>query len=322
MKKMIKKTITLIMIMMLVLSLTSCRSGEAVNESTEKASKVVMTYVPAPFNVPSIVDQKLGFYTDAFGKAGIETGYSEISAAKDQRAALASGDIQILNGISDIVVLLDAANGGDVTILSMYSRAPESFAIFSNDENINSPADLKGLTIAGPKGSPLHQLLSAYLASGGLTLADVDFVDMTMPLSVSALAGGSVDAALVTGAAAMNLEKAGKHKITDGEGYISGCILTAASGEFAENNPETIEAFLTTQKEIVRYVGENKDASMDMASEALDTEKSSCEELYEIYDFDPEITAEDIEMMKKTEEFLFNSGMIENHVDVESMIYR
>ena len=83
----------------------------------------------------------------------IRDSYSELTSGADQTAALASGSIQILNAVGGTSVILAAANGADIKIISMYSTSPGAFQLYSADPEINSPEDLKGKTIAGPKGT-------------------------------------------------------------------------------------------------------------------------------------------------------------------------
>ena len=45
------------------------------------------------------------------------------------------------------------ANGIDLTVVGVYSRAPEAFMIMTKDPSIQSVKDLKGKKIAGPKGT-------------------------------------------------------------------------------------------------------------------------------------------------------------------------
>lgn len=311
-----KRTITVILSMMLAVSLCTCgKNGKF------EGDKIVMTYVTSPLNIPTILDKENGIYKDAFAQMGYGFDYSNLDSGADQTAALASGDIQLLNGVGGSSVLLAAANGMDIVILSMYSTAPKAFAMYSNDENINSPEDLRGLTVAGPKGTNLHELLAAYLATAGMTIEDVNFVSMDIPSSVAALEGGSVDVALVGGAASYNAEQSGKHLVCDGEGLIAATICTATTRKFAEENPEIIKTFLDTQNEIVDYMNDNYDISMETAARVLDIDEEAVASMYEMYDFSTFVSDEDIELLGKTEQFLFDSKMIENHVNVKDLFY-
>ena len=67
--------------------------------------------------------------------------------------------------------------------------------MYSADDSIKSAQDLKGKTIAGPTGTNLHQLLVAYLEEAGMTIDDVNFVNMKIPDAKAALDGKSIDVA-------------------------------------------------------------------------------------------------------------------------------
>lgn len=311
---MVKRVLSAGLTLILLFALMGCGG-----KKSEMIDKVVMTYVTSPLNVPSVLDREKGYYEEAFQTLGVEVEYSNLTSGSDQTAALASGDIQILNAVGGSSVLLAAANGADIAIISMYSTAPKAFAMFSNDDQIDSPEKLKGLTIAGPKGTNLHELLVAYLATAGMTVEDVDYVSMDIPSAVAALESGSIDVALAGGASAYNLEKAGVHKITDGEGLIAATIVTATSRKFAEAYPEVIEVFKKTQNEIVDEMNENQDEVLEITAKALDMDPDAVKEMYALYDFSTEITEEDLKLLMSTEKFLYESGMIENNVDVTTL---
>ena len=317
MRKKVTKLIALCAALLLVAaSLAACGKSYTVD-------KVVMTYVPSPLNVPSVIEKEQGQFKAAFDDLGLDFEYSNLDSGADQTAALASGDIQILNAVGGASVILAAANDSDIVILSMYSRAPKAFAMYSKDGSINSPKALKGKTIAGPKGTNLHELLAAYLESGNMSMKDVDYVDMDIPSAVAALEGGSVDAALAGGPAAYNCEQSGMHKITDGEGLIAATICTATSKKFADENPEIISTFLKTQNDIVDYVSndENRAEVFSTVAKALDLKESAVKDMIGLYDFSTEITDKDLEQLQDAEKFLYNNKMIEKHVDVKELIY-
>ena len=298
-------------------ALAGC-GGNAEGEYT--VDTVTVTYVKSPLNVPSIVEKAQGAFAAAYEEMGLGFAYSELTSGADQTAALASGAIQILNAVGGTSVILSAANGADIKIISMYSTSPGAFQLFSADPEIDSPEDLRGKTIAGPKGTNLHELLTAYLAQGGMTLDDVDYISMDIPSAFAALEGGSVDCALQAGANAYNCAAAGYHMVTDGEGLITGTILTATTQEFYDENPEIIETFLRTQEEILAFMAENHDEAMEMAAAETDLELSAVEEMYPLYDFRMELTEEDIAALQNTEQFMLESGLIENSVDVSTLV--
>ena len=89
--------------------------------------------------------------------------------------------------INTTSVLLAAAGGNELKIVSGFSRPTGLFAIVVKDPAIRSIADLKGRKVAGPKGTVLHQLLAAALDRSGLSMGDVDFLQMDIPAARTAL---------------------------------------------------------------------------------------------------------------------------------------
>lgn len=310
-----KALATLMTISMLAFSLTGW--AEEVPET------ITVTFVSSPLNVPSIVEKNHEIFADTFSEIGVKAvEYSDLTSGADQTQALATGDIQFLYCVGATSVLLAAANDADIRIISMYSRSPKSFCLFSADDAINSPEDLKGKTVAGPVGTILHELLAAYLASGNLTIEDVNFVNSSIPDALAALSGGSADCALLAGAAAYNAANNGTHLVTNGEGLVEATITCATTQAFYDEHPDVVEQFLKGQQAVLDYIGENTDEAIEETAEFLDLTPEAVEDMYANYDFDMTIRDTDIESMENTVQFMMDYGMIDNPVDVESIVIR
>ena len=193
-------------------------SAEESKTETEKNGTLSVTYVKSPLNVPSIVEQDQEIFASVFGPMGYDVQYSDLTTGPEQTQALASGDIQFLNAVGATSVILSASNDADIKIMSIYSRSPKAFKLFAKDDSIKTAEDLKGKKVAGPKGTILHELLVSYLNNAGMTEDDIEFMAMGIPDAQAALAGGSVDAALLAGPTAYNMEKDGFYIVTDGDG--------------------------------------------------------------------------------------------------------
>ena len=290
-------------------------SAEAADTETS-IDKLTVTYVTSPLNVPTIIEKDQGIFEK---ELGVPVEYAELTSGADQTQALASGDVQVLYAVGATSVILSAANGADIKVLNMYSRSPKAFCMYSKDETLTTPESLKGKTIAGPTGTNLHELLVSYLAQAGMTLDDVNYVNMTIPDAKAGLDGGSVDVALLAGATAYNAEQQGYHLVADGEGLISALIAVATTQKFYDEHPDVIKKLNAAQEEISSYMADNQEATMETIAAALDLDVDAVKEMYGFYDFSTEITDADKEGFQKTADFMYESGMIENELDVNTL---
>jgi len=300
----------------LILALTLC--GCFALADGLSADHLTVTYVTSPLNVPSIVEKENGIFGETLG---IPVSYAEITSGADQTQALASGDVQLLYAVGGTSVILSAANGADIKVLNMYSRAPGAFCLYSRDETLTTPESLRGKTIAGPAGTNLHELLAAYLATADMTVSDVNYVSMGIPEAKAALDGGSADVAMLGGAAAYNAARLGYHLVCDGEGYIQAIIAVAVSEEYANAHPDVIEKILEAQQEIMDTIGADQDAAFAVVARYLDLDVEAVREMEAVYDFSLDITEADREGFQKTADFLYASGMIDEPFDASALFF-
>ena len=291
-------------------------SAEAAADAETSVDKLTVTYVTSPLNVPTIIEKDQGIFEK---ELGVPVEYAELTSGADQTQALASGDVQVLYAVGATSVILSAANGADIKVLNMYSRSPKAFCMYSKDESLTTPESLKGKTIAGPTGTNLHELLVSYLAQADMTLDDVNYVNMSIPDAKAGLDGGSVDVALLAGATAYNAEQQGYHLVADGEGLISALIAVATTQKFYDEHPDVIKKLNAAQEEISSYMADNQEATMETVAAALDLDVDAVKEMYGFYDFSTEITDADKEGFQKTADFMYESGMIENELDVNTL---
>ncbi|WP_392445239.1 ABC transporter substrate-binding protein [Sneathia vaginalis] len=214
------------------------------------------------------------------------------------------------------------ANGADIKILDIYSRAPKAFALFSKDASLNSPESLKGKTIAGPMGTNLHELLVSYLKSKNLTTNDVNFVNMSIPDALVALSSGKIDVALLGGPTAYKAEKAGLHKITDGEGYIEALICVATTQKYYNEHRDVIYAFLKTQKEILEFMENKPEDTKQIVCKALKLDDAAYTTMFGQYDFNSKVSDKDIEGLQKTADFMFKNKMIKKPINAKDLLIK
>lgn len=323
-----KKAIALTVAAVMVLSaLTGCGAGNSktattATEQTKAAAldKLTVTYVTSPLNIPSIVEKDQQIFSKAFADAGTEIAYAEITSGADQTQALASGDVQILYAVGATSVILSASNGADIKVLNMYGRSPKAFCLYSREEEFSSPESLRGKTIAGPAGTNLHELLAAYLATADMTVEDVNYVNMSIPDAKAGLDGGSVDVAMVAGAAAYTAQQQGYHLVADGEGLIDAIIAVAVTEKFYNEHKDVIDTFNKAQAEIAEFIQNHNEETLSITAKALDLEEAAVRDMAQLYNFSNEITEADLAGFQKTADFMFSADMIEKEVNVSDLM--
>ncbi|MGF6905932.1 ABC transporter substrate-binding protein [Fusobacterium sp. PH5-44] len=287
-----------------------------------KKEVIKITYVKSPLNVPSIVEKEKEIFKKRSEKYGIDIEYSNLTTGPEQTQALASGDIKFLNAVGATSVLLSAGNGGDIKIISIYSRSPKAFMLFSKDKDEINRVSLKGKKIAGPKGTILHELLISYLKNYGLTENDIEFIAMGIPESQAALVNGSVDFALLAGPAASNMIKDGYNVVTDGTGLVDATIVVATSKKYYDENKDKVEEFLLGQKEVLEYIDNNYDEVIKITAKETGLDVDIVKEMIKVYDFDMTIRDSDIQSVEKTLNFLYDNKMLENKIDVRDLFVK
>jgi len=224
--------------------------------AAEKPKTVRITYVSSPFNVPSIVMRAKGYLDEAFAPFGIKVESPEITSGAQQVQAIAAGEVDIASVLGGSSAILGKANGADVKVIAAYSRNPEAYAILAAKGGPTSVAELKDKTVAGPKGTVLNQLLAAALAANGMTLNDVNYINMDLGAARAALLAGKVDAATLAGNNALAVEQAGGHVIVNGKGLFNPTTVIGVRGAFLEEHPDLVEAYLAAHRKALEFHGE------------------------------------------------------------------
>lgn len=288
--------------------------------AADQPSSVRITYVTAPFNVPSIVMRKKGFLDEAFAAKGIKVENPEITSGAQQTQAIAAGEIDIASVLGGTSAILAKANGVDLKIIAAYARSPKAYFLMTRADGPSALADLKGKKIAGPKGTVLNQLLAAALAKEGLTLKDVEYINMDLPSARAALLSGQVDVATLAGANAVEVEKAGGKALTSGEGLIKPTTVIAARTDFLNDHPDLVQAYFDAHYKALAFMKENPEEALAIAAEEQKISIEDAKAQMPLYDFTPAMTDDDIANLSADQDFMIESEMLPkaNAIDIKA----
>lgn len=291
------------------------RAGQAVPET------LTLTYVKFPLNAPLIIAKSLGLYEKEFAVNGTKVQWADLTAGPKQIQAMAADSVQFASAISADSVLAAKANGLDVAVFGVFSRAPGAFSIMVKNQDIKTVADLKGRTVAGPKGSLMHQLLASALKKNGLEPNDIEFVNMPAAQALSTLLSGGVDAALVAGTGRVKAEAEGARVLANGQGLVKGVILMAAMRPFLAAHPDLAARYLKVHGQALAFLRDKPEEAMALIASETGVTVKDVLALLPDYDFAPEITRDDIADLEATRDFLAHQALLRNPVDPKTLIW-
>ena len=284
-------------------------------------ARIAITYVKYPLNAPLIVAKHLGLYEQEFQADGIGVDWADIVTGPGQAAALASGAVQIASVISSDAVLASRSKGEPVRAVAVFARAPRTFCIMAKSPSVKSAGDLKGRTVAGPKGTLMHLMLLAALEKAGLKPGDATFVDMPASSAVTALLSGGVDAALAAGPGKMKAMAEGAREVACGDGLTKGIILTAVNEDFLKANPGLVRRYLEVHGKALAFLRDEPARARGIIASATGLTPEEVDRLLPEYDFSPEVTDSDKDDLKAVRDFLMGLGLISSPVDPSTLFW-
>lgn len=288
--------------------------------AADKPETVRITYVAAPFNVPSIVMREKGYLDEAFAAQGIKVESPEITSGAQQTQAIAAGEIDIASVLGGTSAILAKANGVDLKVIAAYARSPKAYALMTRADGPATLADLKGKKIAGPKGTVLNQLLAAALASQGLALGDVEYINMDLPTARAALLSGEVDVATLAGNNAVLVEQAGGKTLADGAGLIKPTTVIAARTQFLQDHPDLVAAYFQAHRKALDFMAAHPQEALEIAAKEQKITVKEAAKQMPLYDFTPVMTADDIANLGADQTFMVETGMLpkDNAIDIKA----
>jgi NitT/TauT family transport system substrate-binding protein len=211
----------------------------------------------------------VGVEGDIFEDEGLDVTYTVIEDPVQRFNALETGELDAIattpdtfsrnyaRGIETIQVLgVDASVGGDGIVA---------------EKSITSVEQLEGETVAVSEGSTSQWFLAYVLDQNGLSLDDVEQVNLTSSDAGAAFAAGRVPVAVTwepwltraeqnpDGAVLVSTEEY-PDIITDG---------VAFTPEFVEENPETVKAFIRAYGKVMDFIESNPDEAFGLATDYL-----------------------------------------------------
>lgn len=209
-----KQLLSLLLTGILVLSLAACGgnsapssaapssapapSSEAAPAPSSEAAPAAPTYEPATVrvaympNLGSASSLFTAIHQGYFDEVGLTIETAQFSGGPAEITAMQSGDIdisQIGHGAHRLCIQ------GEAVIFAFDQLSQADAVVANKSKGINTAADLKGKTVAVSTGTSSEIILQFVLADAGLTMDDINTVEMNVEGMTTAILSGQIDAA-------------------------------------------------------------------------------------------------------------------------------
>ncbi len=274
-----------------------------------------------PFNVPQIVMRERRLLEKRLEPLGMTVTWHDITSGVVQAQALASGALDIASVINPISLVLALANHNPMKIVAGFARNTKLAAILSLNPAIRTAADLKGRTVAGIKGTVLHELLIKALQQAGLGIDDVTFLDMDLPASYTALLARRVDAAVLAADLILKADHAGAHELEVPPRIVTPVNTVCASDALIARQPQLVRLFKEAQREAVALVAADPEAAIALGCRVNGIAPADGRTLFGWQSFFTDLTEADLDSIGRDMQFLLDVGLCPRPVDLRAATF-
>lgn len=281
--------------------------------ASAQAQKLNIFAGSSPVFAPVFVADQQGF----FKAEGLDVTVRPFSSGAEATEGFRSGAAEFL--VASDVPLLYLLAGGDAVMLAQFSANPDMLLIIG-PTGMAGPADMKGKKVGLVTKSSSEYLLFKYLQRAGMTLADVDRVNLAPFDQVPALVRGDVYALSSWKPFDLKISQMATNKFKTAswngqEGYIlfSGILV---KNEFLKKNPDAARKVLSALVKTTEHMKrtELKTLSGDLGR-YLKASATDVEHVIANNKWDMKAGPEFMTNMKDIETFLADQKLIAKRVD-------
>lgn len=265
-----------------------------------------------------------------FEADGIPIELTTFDGGSAASVALGSGALDVTY-IGNNPSLRLAASGANVKLVGLSSWLPsnETLVLTRADSDIQTLADLKGKRVGYLAGTVRHSTFAKALEAQGLTIDDVESLNIGIESSGPALARGDIDAIVEGQGAAQRLVEAGQARIVfdaakDGRPEWAVPHAISVNGDFAQRYPGIVERILKVDIAAAEWVDANPEEAISIFVQETGNSEAAVRATYADGRFyqNPEITPAAVEALKGEEAFMAKAGLLQGTIDYDRWIDR
>jgi len=278
----------------------------------------------------AVADQ-MGYFKDE----GIKVNPRWYVSGTDLPSMWGAGNIHLGTATATMVVPI-AASGQ-----AIYNIAPQSDVAGTQQivlgkkgqELVRSPKDFEKLKIGMPKGASVTMAIQAMARDNGVDFTKIQFVNLSPPDAVTALAKGDIDAMAAWAPWVFNAVKqaGGKVYFSGNRSYIPGkegqvewlhvYAGVVASGKMIKENPNTLKAILRALRKATDTVNTNRETVVPIVAREMKLEEGLARDIMALNIYSMETNEKFYKGMGEFVDFLHSLDRIKQKFPPESVIY-
>jgi ABC-type nitrate/sulfonate/bicarbonate transport system substrate-binding protein len=278
----------------------------------------------------AVADQ-LGY----FKAEGIKVNPRWYIAGTDLPSMWGAGNIHLGTATATMVVPI-AASGQ-----AIYNIAPQSDVAGTQQivlgkkgqELVRSPKDFEKLKIGMPKGASVTMAIQAMARDNGVDFSKIQFVNLSPPDAVTALAKGDIDAMAAWAPWVFNAVKqaGGKVYFSGNRSYIPGkegqvewlhvYAGVVASGKMIKENPNTLKAILRALRKATDTVNTNRDVVVPIVAREMKLEEGLARDIMALNIYSMETNEKFYKGMGEFVDFLHSLDRIKQKFPADTVFY-
>ncbi len=287
-------------------------------ESADSAAEVHIAMQPSAAFLPLFIAREKGWIEEALAEYGVDVVWNDFESGPPMNESLAAGTSDF-GVIGDVPTVSSIAAGQDNEIIAIAAQAADSYAILvAADSDIASAADLEGGRIGTVVGSTGHNHTQKYLATAGLSIDDIELVNIAAGDAATVLANHEVDAVAIWEPSVTRLVDSGVARILaqGSDCGLAGTNTIVARRAFAEQNPEIASVILAQYARAAEAIDTLDEETWAAVAADLSLEVEQVKSILPKYTFSVAITQEDIDALNDTIAFLVGIDAISEPYDI------
>lgn len=214
-----------------------------------------------------IVAKEKGYYEEAFSKLNAEVEWSKFPSGPPLLEALVAGRVD-LSFLGDGATIAGISNKLPFEIIGLSSEGKSSARLLVPPSSpIQKLEDVKGKTIGLPKGTVANVYLIKVLAAAGLSISDVNIINLQMEDAQAAFESGKLDGWVAWDPYITQNVNTGKARVIETNTEVLSPTSLIADTKFAKEHPELVVEFLKVYKKTIDFQLANGDEAAQIYSE-------------------------------------------------------